>query len=73
MAFRQFLPMAENACGNRVVTLRTDQGGEYMSHAFLAFMQSRGIMHQFTTPYTPQQNGVAERRNRTLMEMRDAY
>ena len=54
MAFRQFLPMAENACGHKLITLRTDQGRQYMSHEFTTFMQSCGIMHQCTTPYTPQ-------------------
>ncbi|MCO5583107.1 hypothetical protein L7F22_037015 [Adiantum nelumboides] len=69
LAFRKFVLMAENACERKLVTLRTDRGGEYMSHEFSAFMHSHGIVHQCTTPYTPQQNGVAERRNRTLMEM----
>ena len=40
-----------------------------MSKEFDAFLASRGIKHQFTVPYTPQQNGVAERKNRSLMEM----
>jgi len=40
-----------------------------MSKAFEAFMREYGIQHQTSTPYTPQQNGVAERANRTLMEM----
>src|SRR5271156_5454190 len=40
-----------------------------MSKEFDAFLAGRGIKHQFTVPYTPQQNGVAERKNRSLMEM----
>ena len=40
-----------------------------MSKEFDAFLASRGIKHQFTVPYTSQQNGVAERKNRSLMEM----
>ncbi|MCO5580873.1 hypothetical protein L7F22_034745 [Adiantum nelumboides] len=50
-------------------TLRTDQGGEYMSGAFKDFLGKKGIKHQCTMPYTPQQNGVAERKNKSLMEM----
>ncbi|MCO5581848.1 hypothetical protein L7F22_035737 [Adiantum nelumboides] len=50
-------------------TLCSDQGGEYMSHEFNAFLARRGIKHQCTVPYTPQQNGVAERKNRSLTEM----
>ncbi|MCO5548009.1 hypothetical protein L7F22_001465 [Adiantum nelumboides] len=50
-------------------TLRTDRGGEYMSGAFKDFLGKKGIKHQCTMPYTPQQNGVAERKNRSLMEM----
>ena len=50
-------------------TLHSDRGGEYLSKDFNAFLAERGIKHQCTVPYTPQQNGVAERKNRSLMEM----
>ncbi|MCO5582114.1 hypothetical protein L7F22_036004 [Adiantum nelumboides] len=46
-----------------------DRGGEYMSGAFKDFLGKKGSKHQCTMPYTPQQNGVAERKNRSLMEM----
>lgn len=49
-----------------IKTLRTDRGGEYYDPVYF---QSTGIIHQTTAPYTPQQNGVAERKNRTLKEM----
>ncbi|CAA7035581.1 unnamed protein product [Microthlaspi erraticum] len=49
--------------------LRTDRGGEYLSEQFKTLCDEKGIARQLTTPYTPQQNGVAERRNRTLLEM----
>ncbi|MCO5583421.1 hypothetical protein L7F22_037332 [Adiantum nelumboides] len=61
--------MVENETGCKVQTLRTDRGGEYMSGAFKDFLGKKGIKHQCTMPYTPQQNGVAEWKNRTLMEM----
>ncbi|GKD86215.1 zinc finger, CCHC-type containing protein [Tanacetum coccineum] len=49
-----------------IKVLRTDRGGEYYD---LVYFQSSGIIHQTTAPYTPQQNGVAERKNKTLKEM----
>ncbi|GJV42668.1 zinc finger, CCHC-type containing protein [Tanacetum coccineum] len=49
-----------------IKVLRTDKGGEYYDPVYF---QSTGIIHQTTAPYTPQQNGVAERKNRTLKEM----
>ena len=58
--------MVENATGLRVRTLRSDNGGEYVSHDFTKFCADRGIFHQFTNPYTPAQNGISERLNRTL-------
>src|SRR6185312_8038761 len=47
---------------------RTDNGGEYLSRTFATFCKSKGIQQQTTAPYSPQQNGVAERVNRTLVE-----
>nr|KAJ0203942.1 hypothetical protein LSAT_V11C500257960 [Lactuca sativa] len=49
-----------------IKVLRTDRGGEYYDPFYF---DSIGIIHQTTAPYTPQQNGVAERKNRTLKEM----
>jgi transposase InsO family protein len=49
--------------------LRSDNDTEYTSNQFLEYCNSRGIVHQYTTPYTPQQNGVYERKNKTVMEM----
>ncbi|MCO5548117.1 hypothetical protein L7F22_001575 [Adiantum nelumboides] len=61
--------MVENETGCKVQTLRTDRGGEYMSSAFKNFLGKKDIKHQCTMPYTPQKNGVAERKNRSLMEI----
>ena len=69
LCFKQFLVMAENVSGCKMGTLRSDRGGEYMSSEFNAFLTERGIKHQCTVPYSPQKNGVAERKNRSLMEM----
>ena len=59
LCLKQFVVMAENVYGCKVDTLRSDRGGEYMSKDFNAFLADRGIKHQCTVPYTPQQNGVA--------------
>ena len=50
-------------------TLRSDNGGEYLSNNFKAFLAEHGIKHELTVTYTPQQNGVAERMNRTLLNL----
>lgn len=51
-----------------VKTLRTDNGGEFVNDEFKEFCAKHGIVHQLTVPYTPQQNGVAERMNRTIAD-----
>ena len=65
--FKEFLHLAENLSGHKLITLRTDRGSECMSQDFNAFLKHRGIIHQCTTPYTPQQNDLAERKNRSLI------
>eukprot|EP00170_Pyropia_yezoensis_P001781 contig_7619_g1785 len=67
-ALKDVLQEWETRSGNKVKAIRSDNGGEYLSNAFEGWMRGKGIQHQLTTPYTPQQNGVAERYNRTLME-----
>ncbi|KAF5759182.1 putative RNA-directed DNA polymerase [Helianthus annuus] len=67
--FKVFKALAENQAGSMIKTIRTDRGGEYCSHEFQNYLKENGIHHQLTTSYTPQQNGVAERKNRTLMEL----
>ena len=53
----------------RVKALRTDRGGELCSNEFIKFCEEKDIRRQLTTAYTPQQNGVAERKNRTILNM----
>jgi hypothetical protein len=53
----------------RLKGIRTDRGGEFNSNMFTAFCTEQGIKHFTTTPYSPQQNGVVERRNQTVVEM----
>ncbi len=66
--FKEFEAAVTNECGQSIGTLRTDNGGEFVSKEFEAYLKSKGIMHQLTIAYTPQQNGTAERMNRTIME-----
>jgi len=54
--------------GRKPIALRTDNGREYVTSELTNFLKKEGIQHQLTVPYTPQQNGVAERKNRTLTE-----
>lgn len=68
-AFKEFCELTKRQHGHQVKCLRSDNGGEYLNHSMTQFMQDNGIRHEFTTSYTPQQNGKAERKNRTLIEM----
>ena len=58
--FKEFEADATSESGQRIGTLRTDNGGEYLSREFEAYLQSKGIRHEQTVAYSPQQNGVAE-------------
>jgi len=67
--FLHYKSWAENQTGKRIKCLRTDGGGEYVSKRFAAALSSCGVIKETTTPYTPEQNGMSERMNRTLTEM----
>lgn len=67
--FKNFKMLAEQETGLKMKTLRTDRGGEFCSHEFKLYCNANGVDRHLTAPYSPQQNGVVERRNRTLMEM----
>ena len=68
-SFKTYKAEVENQLEKKIKVIRSDRGGEYESAAFSDFCAQNGIVHQTTAPYTPQQNGVAERKNRTLKEM----
>ncbi|KRZ48337.1 Retrovirus-related Pol polyprotein from transposon TNT 1-94 [Trichinella nativa] len=68
-AFMDFKSHAENQTGNKIKTLRSDNATEYCSENFQKFLRVNGIRHETSVQYTPQQNGVAERKNRTLLDM----
>ncbi|KAL5760877.1 hypothetical protein ACOSQ2_019715 [Xanthoceras sorbifolium] len=66
--FRKWKAMVENETGLKIKRLRSDNGGEYKDSRFREFCANSGIKMEKTVPMTPQQNGVAERMNRTLNE-----
>ncbi|KRZ13440.1 Retrovirus-related Pol polyprotein from transposon TNT 1-94 [Trichinella zimbabwensis] len=66
--FKDFIAMVERQTSKRVKCLRTDNGREYVNNMFAEFLVRKGIRHERSIPETPQQNGVAERMNRTLVE-----
>ena len=66
--FVEWLALVENQSGKRLKVLRTDNGLEYCNKSFDDYCKERGIVRHKTCPYTPQQNGVAERLNRTILE-----
>ena len=77
-AFKVYKAEVEKQSGLSIKIVRSDRGGEYYGRftdqgqrpgPFAKFLKENGIVAQYTTPGTPQQNGVAERRNRTLMDM----
>jgi hypothetical protein len=66
--FQEFKARIENQTGRKIKILRSDNGGEYTSKEFKSFCIEAGIKREFTIPYNPQQNGVAERKNKTIIE-----
>ena len=66
--FQQVFKTILRDTGRTISTLRTDRGGEFNSAAFNAYLSENHIRRELTTSYTPEQNVVAERANRTIME-----
>ncbi|GJS30316.1 zinc finger, CCHC-type containing protein [Tanacetum coccineum] len=67
--FKNFRKKVETETGEKVKVLRTDRGGEFLSNQFTTYCNETGLERHYTSPYSPQQNGVVERRNRTVVEM----
>ncbi|KAJ9542935.1 hypothetical protein OSB04_029441 [Centaurea solstitialis] len=67
--FREYQNEVQNQLDRKIKFLRSDRGGEYLSQEFGNHLMECGIVSQLTPPYTPQMNGVSERRNRTLLDM----
>ncbi|KAM2928689.1 hypothetical protein COP2_035913 [Malus domestica] len=67
--FKMYKAKLEKEIGAFIRSLRMDRGGEFTSHEFTDFCNENGIHRQLTAAYTPQQNGIAEQKNRTIMNM----
>ena len=67
--FKRFVVEVENKHEKGLRTLRTNRGREYLSYQFKEFCEEKGILRHLTIPRTPQQNGVSEIRNKTLLDM----
>lgn len=66
--FRQWKAEVENQTGRKLKCIKSDNGTEYKENTFLEYCKNEGVARHFTVKKTPQQNGVAERMNRTLLE-----
>jgi transposase InsO family protein len=64
-----FLTQAQNEFGLRIKKIRSDNGTKFKNSQIEGFLEDEGIKHEFSSPYTPQQNSVVERKNRTLLDM----
>ncbi|CAI7774877.1 unnamed protein product [Closterium sp. NIES-54] len=68
LEFQKWLVLVERQTKKSVLMLRSDRGGEFLGKKFTDFVDGKGIVHDLTCPYTPQQNGMAEREMRTVVE-----
>lgn len=66
--FMEYEAAVSSQFSNRISRIRCDNGGEYVSKDFRNFCKGKGIQVEYTVPYTPQQNGISERKNRTLLD-----
>ncbi|CAI7753627.1 unnamed protein product [Closterium sp. NIES-53] len=66
--FQKWLVLVERQPKKPVLMLRSDRGGEFLRKEFTDFVEGKGIVHDLTCPYTPQQNGMAEQEMRTAVE-----
>ena len=67
--FQKFCKKVQNEKGLNIIKIRSDHGGEFENDSFENFCEENGFQHNYFFPRTPQQNGVVERKNRTLQEI----
>lgn len=67
--FQKFKALVEKESGYSIKTMRSDRGGEFTSKVFEKYCEENGIRRPLTVPYSPQQNGVVERKNRSIFNM----
>ena len=70
--FLKYKVEVENQLDRKIKRLRSDRGDEYDTNSLTVFCEKNGIIRETSAPYTPQQNGIAERKNHTLKDMRNA-
>jgi uncharacterized membrane-anchored protein YhcB (DUF1043 family) len=68
-SLEEHIRMSKTQTGNKVKTLRTDNGSEFVNQNLSSLLKRMGIIHERTIPYTPEENGAVERDNRTIIEM----
>ena len=68
-SFKKLVKVLQNQKDLKIACIRSDHGGEFENHDFENFCDKHGIEHNFSAPRTPQQNGVVERKNRSLVEL----
>jgi transposase InsO family protein len=66
--FCEFKALVEKESGKQVKALRSNNGGEYISNEFKYFYSREGIRRELIVPHNPQQNGLVERKNRTIVD-----
>ena len=66
--FKKFAKRAQNEFETKIKRVRIDNGTEFKNTNIEEYLDEEGIGHEFLVPYTPQQNGIVERKNRTLIE-----
>ena len=67
--FKKLTKRLQNTCCSNIGAIRSDHGGEFKNEKFICFCNKLGIFHNFSAPRTPQQNGVVERKNRSVEEL----
>ncbi len=67
--FLEFEKYAERQTGRKIRIIRSDRGGEYLSNSLSKYLKHQGIVHELTASYTPHQNGISERFNRTILDL----
>jgi transposase InsO family protein len=66
--FQEYIAQVENLTGKKIKTLRSDNGGEYTSKGFCDFCVEAGIKREYIVSYNHRQNGVVERKNKSIVE-----
>ena len=66
--FKEFKALIENYTEKKIMIFQSDNGGEFTSNEFKELCKDSGIKRELSNPYNPQQNGIAEQKNKTIME-----